>query len=171
MLQLRKPFKLTPLVHLVRSLLRSIHHQVKQRQQQRCLNAAQSSLETAPFIEVAAVPVTVTETFPELPEPLPIPPSTYDSTIPETIAVPEPESLAVIPLISGDFEPFSQSVNRSAEGNTALRSRQVVELLEEADRLGLTTYPQLMDYVKSKTGTGCSRRTIANWKRARQQHQ
>lgn len=46
--------------------------------------------------------------------------------------------------------------------------REVVErLLDEAWQQGLTTYPALMDYITEKTGEGCSRRTISEWKKHR----
>lgn len=46
--------------------------------------------------------------------------------------------------------------------------REVVEaLLDEAWQQGHTTYPALMDYITEKTGAGCSRRTISEWKKQR----
>ena len=47
------------------------------------------------------------------------------------------------------------------------RARLIPELLDEAWAQGNTTYPALMQYVKTQTGSACSRRAIANWKRAR----
>jgi len=50
---------------------------------------------------------------------------------------------------------------------TADRTQQVMVLLDEAFQLGHSTYPALIAYVKAKTGTGCSRRAIAAWKKLR----
>lgn len=47
------------------------------------------------------------------------------------------------------------------------RSQRVVALLDEGWNQGLTTYPQLIAYVKTHSGQGCSKRVIANWKRDR----
>lgn len=47
------------------------------------------------------------------------------------------------------------------------RAALVEGLLDEAWVQGLTTYPQLIAYVKEQTGEACSRRAIANWKRQR----
>lgn len=47
------------------------------------------------------------------------------------------------------------------------RSSLVVALLDEAWSQGRTTYPQLIAYVRQQSGAGCSKRTIANWKRLR----
>ncbi len=47
------------------------------------------------------------------------------------------------------------------------RTALVMTLLDEAYGHGLTTYPQLINYVKEQTGEGCSRRTIAQWKKGR----
>ncbi|NJN57765.1 MAG: hypothetical protein HC879_09830 [Leptolyngbyaceae cyanobacterium SL_5_9] len=47
------------------------------------------------------------------------------------------------------------------------RAVTVQMLLDEAWGIGLTTYPQLIEYVKQKSGEGCSRRAIAQWKRER----
>jgi hypothetical protein len=47
------------------------------------------------------------------------------------------------------------------------RAALVDGLLDEAWSQGLTTYPELIAYVKANTGEACSRRAIANWKRKR----
>jgi hypothetical protein len=47
------------------------------------------------------------------------------------------------------------------------RNQTVFALLDEAYSIGYTTYPALIDYVEKHTGTGCSRRVIAAWKRSR----
>lgn len=47
------------------------------------------------------------------------------------------------------------------------RSNLVMALLDEAWGQGHTTYPALMAYVKQQTGTGCSKRIVAHWKRQR----
>ncbi|MEP0923422.1 hypothetical protein [Leptolyngbya sp. ST-U4] len=159
-LQLKKPFsRLAPLIHLVRSVLQIVRQTIQARSQ-RTLTAASipldRSISASPPIEVPAVPVPIeAEPFPEVIAVLPTP------ELQQPLDRPTEGSSAERPTEGGSAE-------RPTEGGSAERSRQVVELLEEADRLGLITYPQLMDYVKAKTGTACSRRTIANWKRARQ---
>jgi hypothetical protein len=47
------------------------------------------------------------------------------------------------------------------------RHTLVQGLLDEAWAQGLRTYPQLIKYIELQTGTACSRRAIANWKKAR----
>ncbi len=47
------------------------------------------------------------------------------------------------------------------------RNQTVFALLDEAYSIGYTTYPALIGYVEKHTGTGCSRRVIAAWKRSR----
>lgn len=47
------------------------------------------------------------------------------------------------------------------------RNQTVIALLDEAYSIGHTTYPALIGYVEKHTGTGCSRRVIAAWKRSR----
>lgn len=52
--------------------------------------------------------------------------------------------------------------------STLLNRAALVEaLLDEAWFQGLTTYPQLISYVKTHSGKSCSKRAIANWKRKR----
>ncbi|WP_416668007.1 hypothetical protein [Egbenema bharatensis] len=57
------------------------------------------------------------------------------------------------------IESTDETDSGSADGVTAL--------LDEAHSKGLTTYPQLIDYVKQHRGTGCSRRVVSRWKKAR----
>lgn len=90
-----------------------------------------------------------------------------EATAVETIAVPSIEVLS----------PTEQEMVRVAEATAQLivveqkprreRAALVVGLLDEAWSQGLTTYPQLIAYVKEHTGEACSRRAIANWKRER----
>lgn len=47
------------------------------------------------------------------------------------------------------------------------RAAQVEETLERAWNEGITTYKELMEYVKETTGKGCSRRVISEWKKSR----
>lgn len=47
------------------------------------------------------------------------------------------------------------------------RSQLVMSLLDEAWGQGMTTYPQLIAYVAAQSGTGCSKRVVAQWKRER----
>ncbi|MEA5597368.1 hypothetical protein [Rivularia sp. UHCC 0363] len=61
-------------------------------------------------------------------------------------------------------EPVPSSSEPAPTGD---RSQIVSALLDEAYSLGKSTYPELIAYVEKHTGTGCSRRVISNWKKAR----
>lgn len=54
-----------------------------------------------------------------------------------------------------------------AELELSDRARLVEAALDEAWGNGLKTYPVLIKFVELKTGKGCSRRTIAAWKKSR----
>ncbi len=47
------------------------------------------------------------------------------------------------------------------------RTKVVFETLDDASKQGITTYDDLIDFVRETTGTGCSKRTICNWKKER----
>lgn len=47
------------------------------------------------------------------------------------------------------------------------RAALVIALLDEAYSQGIEGYATLIAYVKQQSGTGCSRRTIAEWKKLR----
>lgn len=169
MLQLKKaPFrlKLSPFIRVVRGFLTAF---VTRRQRLTIVRLPRSSnsgsASNPPTIEVSAVPLVES---PVAAEPLPL-----------LIPTPEPESTeAEKPPTEGDVEPQPELHQQTAELSQAEllqslagdRSRQVTELLDEAAAQGLSTYPQLMEYVKERTGTSCSRRTISNWKKARASH-
>jgi hypothetical protein len=65
---------------------------------------------------------------------------------------------------SGLVEPEPAAVELPIPLN---RAALVEALLDEAWFQGLTTYPQLMLYVKTHSEKSCSKRAIANWKRKR----
>jgi hypothetical protein len=48
------------------------------------------------------------------------------------------------------------------------RINKVYEALDNATNKGITKYTDLIEYVKKETGTGCSRKLIAKWKRERE---
>ncbi|MBE9193345.1 hypothetical protein IQ230_23980 [Gloeocapsopsis crepidinum LEGE 06123] len=49
----------------------------------------------------------------------------------------------------------------------ASRTAEVFHVLDEAQAQGITTYDALIDFVRQKTGTGCSRKLISKWKKER----
>lgn len=49
----------------------------------------------------------------------------------------------------------------------ASRTAEVFQALDEAQSQGITTYDALIDFVREKTGTGCSRKLISKWKKDR----
>lgn len=70
------------------------------------------------------------------------------------------------------WQPTAPYVTEPAHENTpelelSDRARLVEAALDEAWGNGLKTYPVLIKFVELKTGKGCSRRTIAAWKKSR----
>jgi len=49
----------------------------------------------------------------------------------------------------------------------AQRTAEVFQALDEAQAQGVTTYSALIDFVREKTGTGCSRKLVSKWKKER----
>ncbi|MES1026230.1 hypothetical protein ABN584_25370 [Gloeocapsa sp. BRSZ] len=47
----------------------------------------------------------------------------------------------------------------------ARRTAEVFQALDEAQAQGIATYDALIDFVREKTGTGCSRKLISKWKK------
>lgn len=69
----------------------------------------------------------------------------------------------VLPELSPDVPNDAQ-----LEKNLNLNRNQTVQaLLDEAWSLGHSTYPALIQYITTQTGKGCSRKTIAAWKKER----
>jgi hypothetical protein len=69
-----------------------------------------------------------------------------------------------------NFQNFQNSQSPAIEATDETDSGSadgVTALLDEAHLKGLSTYPQLIDYVKQHRGTGCSRRVVSRWKKAR----
>jgi|GEM_PF-5908302 len=97
---------------------------------------------------------------PGTPVPIALPPAGKTVTV-ETTTVPlssvEQEIVAVAEQAAAMVEPQTRHQ----------RALVVTALLDEAWSQRLTTYPQLLEYVKAHTGEACSRRAIANWKRDR----
>lgn len=60
---------------------------------------------------------------------------------------------------------ISQSSNSDRSTPHARRIQQVFLALDEASAEGVTTYVALVDFVRIKTGKGCSKKLIAKWKR------
>jgi hypothetical protein len=73
--------------------------------------------------------------------------------------------------MTGHFQPVLQDEHTRQDtktGQPELTRGQLIEaLLDEAWGRGHITYPQLIAYVTEQTGTGCSRRAIAAWKKQR----
>lgn len=91
----------------------------------------------------------------------------------EALQVAESVSLYIPVSSPPESKLVSQSLTpeTAAEGvpskTTQTRTDLVHTLLDEAWALGYQTYPTLINYVQRHTGEGCSRRAIANWKKAR----
>lgn len=129
--------------------LRSAHLRVMARRQARLL--AQQ-----PTITVAAQPIA-----PQITEPAPLSP-----TEAETLQVSEQVSCQMIGQVDLSYE--AQDTQDSKLRQPELTRGQLIEaLLDEAWGCGHTTYPKLIAYVTEQTGTGCSRRSIAAWKKDR----
>lgn len=133
---------------------RLAHQRVQARKQARCMAQA--------TITVTAQPIA-----PHLqPQPQPIELDTLTPT--------EQETLQVSEQVSCQMAEPSHSSHKTTEDNPAQstqhqmsRSELVMALLDEAWARGITTYPQLIGYVAEQSGTGCSKRVVANWKRQR----
>lgn len=68
------------------------------------------------------------------------------------------DELALVPVPGVTPLPTTTPTDRAA---------QVQALLEEAWTRGMTTYPQLIGYVRERTGIGCSRRAVARFKQSK----
>ncbi|MBW4474690.1 MAG: hypothetical protein KME45_30580 [Stenomitos rutilans HA7619-LM2] len=97
---------------------------------------------------------------PGTPTPIALPPAGKTVTV-ETTTVPLSPVERELVAVAEQAAAMVESQNRNQ------RSLVVTALLDEAWSQGLTTYPQLLEYVKAHTGEACSRRAIANWKRQR----
>lgn len=91
---------------------------------------------------------------------------TTAETVAETVAETIADRIPATP-IDRTLDPSETSPEVDPTDATADRTQQVMVLLDEAFQLGHSTYPALIAYVKAKTGTGCSRRAIAAWKKLR----
>jgi len=80
-----------------------------------------------------------------------------------------PASSATVDVVPYPVEPFCLAQLPSVSAPHPSRSRRelVEALLDEAHAQGHKTYPQLISYVATQSGTPCSRRTVSNWKRSR----
>jgi hypothetical protein len=110
---------------------------------------------------------------PEVPEVSEIPTAPEVSEVPTAhiSEVPEVPARATVPIAAEETTPTGWASIEAGEEQTPAkvdRKSLVEALLDEACQQGLTTYAQLIDYVKSKTGKGCSKRVIADWKKSRE---
>lgn len=83
------------------------------------------------------------------------------TTLPEAASI--PEVIRQPELVLQD-KPDTEQQDTLTEVD---RATLVLQLLDEAHGRGCKTYAQLIGYVKEQTGTGCSKRTVANWKKQR----
>lgn len=143
-------------------LLQSIHLHIIARRQARLLVQPTPPQQPQPIITVPAQAIA-----PSLIATPPIPPTTLTSIEQELIQVSEQVSHEM----TGHFQPVLQDEQARQDtktGQPELTRGQLIEaLLDEAYAQGITTYPQLIAYVTAQTGTGCSRRAIAAWKKQR----
>lgn len=116
-----------------------------------------------PTIHVAATPIA-----PQLVEP-PVEPPTLTLTERETLQVSEAVSQQMVEPIHLPIPipNVPTEVSFPTEQLPLSRSQLVMSLLDEAWGQGMTTYPQLIAYVAQQSGTGCSKRVVAQWKRER----
>jgi ribosomal protein S10 len=148
-------------------LIRQVYRWNAQRRQTR----RQSQLMTHSTITVPSTPIT------PLPVELPVEPSTLTPTERETLQVSEAVSQQMvepihlpipIPSVSTEDSPSAEQPPQSRWSTTRhSRTQLVMSLLDEAWGQGMTTYPQLIAYVAAQSGTGCSKRVVAQWKRER----
>lgn len=147
-------------------LVLPIHQRVIARRQAK-------SLRPIPIeaIEVSAVAISPSEAA-LLPIHEPVPPPTTRATV-EPILFPQVTEQPIAPVRFTD-PPFPVVVPQpllepihSPEPSEMSRTTLVTRLLDEAWGQGYTTYPDLIGYVKQQSGTGCSKRFVAAWKRSR----
>lgn len=82
-------------------------------------------------------------------------------------ALPIQEVIGQPEIVLQDIQDMSDIQDTADPLPEADRATVVLQLLDEAHGRGCRTYIQLIDYVKEQTGTGCSKRTIAAWKKQR----
>ncbi|MFP4133008.1 MAG: hypothetical protein ACLFTJ_02520 [Halothece sp.] len=77
------------------------------------------------------------------------------------------KAISRIRTASNDFfnEPVPDKNKPSCMRPHYLRKRQLNRAITEAWNSDFCTYEQITDYVRRKTGKGCSRRAITDWKR------
>lgn len=142
-------------------IFRSAHLRVIARRQARLL--AQQPITPQPMpqqtiITVAAQPIA--------PQPIITEPAPLSPTEAETLQVSEQVSCQMVRQPELSYE--TQDTQDDKTGQLELTRGQLVEaLLDEAWGRGQKTYPKLIAYVTEQTGTGCSRRAVAAWKKNR----
>lgn len=99
---------------------------------------------------------------------LPVPETTEPETLPLCKPIqPAPEPIADTPYPTDELITPAIVSDIPATPAEMSRTELVTALLDEAWGLGHTTYPQLINYVREQSGTGCSKRVISAWKRSR----
>jgi hypothetical protein len=142
---------------MVGSMACTVHTRIQQRRTTRLLVAA------PPIQTIDLLPAEVELSVEEPEQPA--------NTVVELVLLPVPNPLpaAVAPGSTrlpdwGDAEPMPPV---SPVQPTPDRNQMVIALLDEAYAQGHTTYADLIGYVRAQTGTGCSRRVVAAWKKTR----
>jgi hypothetical protein len=143
--------------HGFSQLFRSVHLRVIARRQARLLSQPPAAQPPQPIITVAAQPIA---------------PITLTPVEQELIQVSEQVSHEMTGQVKLSYETQdrqnTQDRQDSKTGQPDLTRGQLIEaLLDEAYAQGITTYPKLIAYITEQTGTGCSRRAIAAWKKSR----
>ena len=113
------------------------------------------------------------ESEPQLPQLPPLP----AQLLREALTATELETIAAAETVQMDRERLIEYIDANfinvpepepqLQPEQMSRTQVVEALLDEAWLQGKTTYSELIAYVREQSGTGCSRRMIANWKEAR----
>lgn len=77
---------------------------------------------------------------------------------------PQEEEIKILPPLK---EVPKQQPKQSTGHPHQQRTLQVFEVLDRASQEGLTAYTDLIDYVRQKTGKGCSKKLVSKWKKER----
>jgi hypothetical protein len=182
---------------LLHSIGLSLHRRVQQRRLRRTLLAVASVVEQPLTVDLDPTEVEtlkVSEQVALLMPTTPIPePSGFEETCPLSSSTDvQTDALQVSPSVelpvlegTGQINIVLQDTQITGQAEAILQDRQdskpplpeaepeldrptvVLQLLDEAYGQGCRTYAQLIGYVKTQTGTGCSKRAVANWKKQR----
>lgn len=139
---------------VVSRFCRSVHQRIQAQKQTRRMEQATITV-TAQLIQPIA----------SEPQSQPIEPCTLTPTEQETLQLSEQISCQMAEL-NNSSHSTEGTLDQPVQPEMS-RSELVMALLDEAWERGITTYPQLIAYVAEQSGTGCSKRVVARWKRQR----